>query len=122
MARAKPEDERGQWAADMVYEDADYPVSLAFLDDRMYYSERMQGRIVALASDGPETVVEFEDVGAEGEQGLLGITFHPRFKDGEPYIYAYYTRDTDGGILQPPRAREVEHGWHAATRRHRSII
>jgi glucose/arabinose dehydrogenase len=74
-----------------------YPVSLAYPPDgtdRFFFTEKNSGRVRVydhgLQSE-PFVTVPVED---EGEQGLLGLAFHPAYPD-TPYVYLFYTRRLD---------------------------
>lgn len=44
-----------------------------------------------------QPLITIDDVNAQGEGGLLGITLHPNFSQNN-YVYVYYTYRTGGGI------------------------
>ncbi len=89
-------------------------------DPRLFVVEQ-QGRVVVLRADGEiEPFLDIrEEVGAIGiEQGLLGLAFHPAFRDNGRF-YLYYTdRAEDSRLIEyvvgpdpdradPARRREV---------------
>ncbi len=79
------------------------PTDIQFPDDgsrRMFVVEQ-PGRI-RIIQNGQVLSPPFLDISSEvgsagSEQGLLGLAFHPKFKE-KPYVYAYYT-DTNGSIV-----------------------
>lgn len=74
------------------------PVSLAFSPDnrgKIFFTEKSSGRVRVFENNAvlriPFATVR---VASTGEQGLLGITLHPRYPDS-PYVYILYTRSSD---------------------------
>jgi glucose/arabinose dehydrogenase len=64
----------------------------------IFVSERDSGRIVELTPDGELVVVgTVAGVFAGGEGGLLGLAARDT---GAPYLYAYFTSDTDNRIVR----------------------
>jgi quinoprotein glucose dehydrogenase len=80
-------------------DDLDFPTNMAFAPDgRLFFTEKATGLVRVVAADGtlrPEPFARF-DVGSDGETGLLGIALHPRFAEGEPWMYLYLTDATTG--------------------------
>jgi glucose/arabinose dehydrogenase len=77
-----------------------WPASFAFDDDgKIYYGQRFTGeiRILNPANDKDKLFFTLPNLVGGGERGLLGLALHPSFPD-KPYVYAYYTRQTDSGI------------------------
>ncbi len=75
-----------------------FPVCIAFPPDgsnRIFFSEKNAGRVRIIRHDSLLTT-PFVTVSVtnSGEQGLLGLTFHPNYPD-TPYIYIFYTRSVD---------------------------
>lgn len=75
-----------------------FPVAIAFPPDgsgRIFFTEKNMGRVRVARHDtllaSPFLTVT---VTGSGEQGLLGICFHPQYPDS-PYVYVYYTRSGD---------------------------
>lgn len=78
--------------------DIGFPVCIAFPPDgsnRVFFTEKISGRVRIISNDSllpdPYLTVSVTSV---GEQGLLGLTFHPDYPDS-PYFYIYYTRAGD---------------------------
>lgn len=87
----------------------DFPVCITFPPDgsnRLFYTEKNTGRVRIIRNDtlltNPYLTVS---VTGSGEQGLLGLTFHPNYPDS-PYFYIFYTRSGDRAN-QVVRYREV---------------
>lgn len=70
----------------------DFPTNMAFAPDgRLFFTEKNTGQVRVVSADGslqPEPFATL-DVSTQGEAGLLGIALHPRFADGEPWMYLY---------------------------------
>ncbi len=79
----------------------DSPVALAQAgDDRVFIAEQ-SGRIRVLAGDIllPEPYLDLRNrVTSGGEQGLLGLAFHPRYADNG-WLFVSYTRAGDGASV-----------------------
>ncbi len=75
-----------------------FPVCIAFPPDgsnRIFFSEKNNGRVRIIQHDTLVTTpLVTVSVTSSGEQGLLGLTFHPDYPDS-PYVYVYYTRSGD---------------------------
>ena len=74
------------------------PASIAFSPDnsgKFFFTEKNNGR-VRIFDQGLLQPVPFVTVPVTnpGEQGLLGIAFHPNYPDS-PFVYIYYTRSRD---------------------------
>jgi len=85
------------------------PWSMAFAPDgRLFFTERPgRVRILDLAARTMELALTVDDVRAEGEGGLLGITLDPAFADNR-LVYLYYTAVATGGwVNRVVRYREV---------------
>jgi glucose/arabinose dehydrogenase len=89
------------------------PVQVASARDgsrRLFVVE--QGGLVRVVHDGAVRAKAYLDLTGRvvdgGEQGLLGLAFHPRFKS-KPFVFATYTRKTDGA-LQVSRFRASSPG------------
>jgi glucose/arabinose dehydrogenase len=69
-----------------------FPTNMAFAPDgRLFFTEKGTGAVRVVAPDGTleETPFARVDVRGVGETGLLGIALHPRFDEGEPWMYLY---------------------------------
>jgi hypothetical protein len=70
------------------------------LSNRLFIVE--QGGVVRVLQLGPSTPTTFLDIHtkvvAGGEQGLLGLAFHPQYA-GNGRFFVYYTRAGDGTIV-----------------------
>ncbi|HEX6843731.1 MAG TPA: PQQ-dependent sugar dehydrogenase [Actinomycetota bacterium] len=76
----------------VVVDDATFPTNLAFTPDgRLFYTEKQTGLVRVVGSDGRLRDEPFVSVGVRtgGETGLLGIAVHPRFAQGDPWLYLY---------------------------------
>lgn len=89
---------RGQ-APEPWLEGLRFPTNMAFATDgRLFFTEKATGAVRLASADGvldPEPVRSIA-VGSTGETGLLGIALHPRFTEGEPWIYLYLSDPADG--------------------------
>jgi glucose/arabinose dehydrogenase len=68
---------------------------------RMFVVQQ-EGKIKAFDTANPDTAWTYQDLTARvtccGEQGLLGLAFHPQFSSNG-YIYVYYTANSGGGLV-----------------------
>ncbi|TAK56506.1 MAG: hypothetical protein EPO24_11170 [Bacteroidetes bacterium] len=75
-----------------------FPVALAFPPDgcnKLLFTEKNSGRVRIIQNDSLlEEPFVTVSVKTYGEQGLLGVTFHPEYPDS-PFVYIYYTRTPD---------------------------
>jgi glucose/arabinose dehydrogenase len=101
-AAGRPEDLR--IALEPVAEGLDRPVFVTGSGDGSgdLYIVEQPGRIRVMSADGsiaPEPFLDIRDaVAGEGEQGLLGLAFHPGYaEDGR--LYVDYTRREDGATV-----------------------
>ncbi|MBI3194281.1 MAG: PQQ-dependent sugar dehydrogenase, partial [Ignavibacteriae bacterium] len=82
--------------------DIGFPVCIAFPPDgsnRVFFTEKNTGKVRIIRNDSLlATPFLTASVTGTGEQGLLGITFHPQYPDS-PFIYIYYTRSGDRANL-----------------------
>jgi glucose/arabinose dehydrogenase len=116
-----PEEETGPLRIVRVATGFEAPVYLTFAPgepDRLYVVEQV-GRI-AVVSDGEVRGQSFLDISDEvlagGEQGLLGLAFHPRYEtNGRLYIH-YTNLDGDTRVVEY-RAREDRRGVDESTAR-----
>ena len=70
----------------------DFPTNMAFAPDgRLFFTEKETGLVRVVSPDGTLRAAPFAsfDVLTAGETGLLGIALHPRFDEGEPWMYLY---------------------------------
>jgi glucose/arabinose dehydrogenase len=77
---------------------APWPAAFTFdANGRIFYGERFTGeiRIYDPATQNDTLFYTLPDVQKTGEQGLLGLALHPRYPT-RPFVYAYYTRGTNG--------------------------
>jgi aldose sugar dehydrogenase len=77
---------------------APWPAAFTFdPSGRIFYGERLTGeiRIYDPATQSDTLFYTLPDVAANGEQGLLGLALHPRYPS-KPFVYAFYTRTTNG--------------------------
>ncbi|MFV8836734.1 PQQ-dependent sugar dehydrogenase [Aquisalimonas sp.] len=90
------------YEVDVVTDGLDTPWSLTFLPgqdvDQALVTER-PGRLllVDLASGEARTVSGTPAVAAVGQGGLLDVVLHPRFADGERWVYLTYSAENEGG-------------------------
>ncbi len=75
-----------------------FPVAITFPKDnsnRLFFTEKATGRVRIIRNDSllPDPFLTVQ-VSSYGEQGLLGIAFHPHYPDS-PFVYIYYTRTGD---------------------------
>ncbi len=82
--------------------DIGFPVCIAFPPDgsnRVFFTEKNNGNVRIIRNDSLlATPFLTVSVTGSGEQGLLGITFHPQYPDS-PFVYIYYTRSGDRANL-----------------------
>jgi quinoprotein glucose dehydrogenase len=70
------------------------PTNMAFAPDgRLFFVEQATGHVRVVNAGGTLADEPFASfpVGPGPETGLLGIALHPRFEDGEPWVYLYLT-------------------------------
>lgn len=82
-----------------VVTDLNLPVTMAFAaHDRVYVAEKA-GVVRMLTTSGEEAPVTTLDLRREvhdySDRGLLGLTLHPQFDHGSPYLYVLYSHDRD---------------------------
>jgi glucose/arabinose dehydrogenase len=78
-------------------------VDLENCGDGRLFAVRKQGTIEIVMPDGVLNRIPFLNISSKvlssgGEQGLLGIAFHPSYPD-TPYFYVNYTRRPDGATV-----------------------
>ncbi len=79
------------------------PWDVEFLPDGdTLATERDSTRIVRITPEGETTEVgTVDDATPGGEGGLLGLAIAPDFAE-EPFVYAYYTSDSDNRVVRMP--------------------
>lgn len=111
-AAAKESDSPVQHIVETVAEGLEVPWSIVFTpDQRMLITER-PGRIRIIENGvlKESPLATLNDVAAEGEGGLLGMTIHPDFAQNK-WIYVCYTvRDASGLKELVKRFRETQGG------------
>jgi glucose/arabinose dehydrogenase len=78
-----------------------FPAAFTFVPDgRIVYGERFTGevRILDPASGDDTLFFTITKVETTGERGLLGLAVDPGYP-GQPYVYAYATRNVGGSIV-----------------------
>ncbi len=82
--------------------DIHFPVAITFPHDnsnRLFFTEKATGKVRVIRNDTLlPTPFLTVNVSSYGEQGLLGVTFHPQYPDS-PYVYIYYTRTGDSANI-----------------------
>lgn len=89
------------FTAQLVKGGLDFPATFTFdPSGKIYYGERFSGQIrVYSPANGSDTLFfTVRNVSTQGEQGLLGLAVDPLFTAGKPFVYAYATRTTTGGL------------------------
>ncbi len=83
--------------------------------DRLFVNERHGDiRIIERGRLLPQPFASVETT-SRGEGGLLGLALHPRFEQGEPWVYVFYTR-SDGEIDRVERFHADASGTRADRR------
>jgi glucose/arabinose dehydrogenase len=90
-------------AADVFATGLAAPVGIANTGDTRLFVIERAGRIRIVEPDGSVRATPFLDIAASvtatgGEQGLLGLAFHPDY-GSNGHFYVYYTRDA-GGVIR----------------------
>jgi glucose/arabinose dehydrogenase len=88
------------------------PVGFTFLPDgRLVYLERNTGwlRFRNLQTDADRRIYRITNVNSDGERGALGVDVHPDWPQ-EPFIYAFATRNTAGGLRNQVLRIRIENG------------
>jgi glucose/arabinose dehydrogenase len=78
-----------------------YPVALSFAPDSsgvFLFTEKNSGRVRVFCQKLLADPFVTTSVESDGQQGLLGVTFHPSYPD-TPSIYVYYTRFPDRSAI-----------------------
>jgi len=84
-----------------------FPTNLAFAPDgRLFFTEKETGTVRIVEPGGRLRPAPFfrARVQGGGETGMLGIALHPRFADGEPWVYVYLS-DADTAVNRIVRIR-----------------
>lgn len=97
----------GELAATLFAQGLDRPVALENAGDERLFAVERPGKIRILESDGALVPTPFLDITTQvdstgGEQGLLGLAFHPDYANNG-FFYVYYTRDPPGAGLDRSR-------------------
>ena len=82
----------------------DRPVALAYPDDDsklLFVVEQHQGKVFSFPNDkGTRDKVEFmtlpDNMNRDNEEGLLGLAFHPKYKENGQFFLYYSADDGDG--------------------------
>lgn len=70
------------------------PVDLEWAPNGLLFVAEKSGTIKVVSGTTTTTFLDLSDeVNAAGERGLLGVTVHPDFVSGSPYVYALYAYD-----------------------------
>lgn len=87
----------GAKSVEIVATNLQKPWSMAFADDRIFFTEKI-GRIRVMESgilvEAPLATLRVADV---TDGGLLGLALHPDFANNH-YLYAFYTYEQDGKL------------------------
>ena len=70
----------------------DFPTNMAFAPDgRLFFTEKETGLVRVVDPVDGLRAEPFATLAVRGggETGLLGIALHPRFDEGEPWMYLY---------------------------------
>lgn len=78
-----------------VAEYLETPWSIAFNDDTLYVTQR-SGSLTRVGSDGKNYPID--GVRETSEGGLLGVAFHPEFRENNR-IYLYYTTEENDDLM-----------------------
>lgn len=87
-----------RFRVETVVNELDIPWSMAFAPDgRLFVTERPgRVRIIDLTGRTSQLALTLDDVFAEGEAGVLGLTLDPSFASSR-LVYLYYTARTSSG-------------------------
>jgi glucose/arabinose dehydrogenase len=102
-------DDGVRFRVEVVASNLQIPWSLAFAPDgRLFVTERAgRVRILNVAAATSEIALTLDDVFAQGEAGVLGLTLDPEFSSNR-FVYLYYTaRLGSGAANRVVRYREV---------------
>ncbi|WP_104205098.1 PQQ-dependent sugar dehydrogenase [Billgrantia saliphila] len=77
----------------------EHPWAMAMLPDGRFLVSERPGRLVLIGNDGEPTQLEgIPEVNARTQGGLLDVSLHPRYGDGEhDWIYFTWSKPGDGG-------------------------
>jgi glucose/arabinose dehydrogenase len=97
----------GELSATLFATGLDRPVALEHAGDERLFAVERPGVIRILEGDGDVVPTPFLNITTQvdstgGEQGLLGLAFHPDYASNG-YLYVYYTRDPPGAGLDRSR-------------------
>ena len=102
-------DDGVRFRVEVVASNLQIPWSLAFAPDgRLFITERPgRVRILNVAAATSDVALTLDDVFAQGEAGVLGLTLDPEFTSNR-FVYLYYTaRAGSGAANRVVRYREV---------------
>ncbi|HJP65644.1 MAG TPA: PQQ-dependent sugar dehydrogenase [Actinomycetota bacterium] len=97
-----PDQAHAAVVAQLVAGGLNNPSSFTFTPNgKIVYGERLIGEIHLFdpATQADTLIYTVTNVSTQGEQGLLGLAIDPQFLSGQPFGYAYATRN-NGGQLQ----------------------
>ncbi|MCE8050099.1 PQQ-dependent sugar dehydrogenase [Halomonas daqingensis] len=82
-----------------IAEGLENPWAVAMLPDGRFLVTERPGRLALIDEDGSITHLEgVPEVSAQGQGGLLDVTLHPRYGDGEhDWLYFTWSKPGDGG-------------------------
>jgi len=101
----------------VLADDLDHPWDVAQAPDGTLLLDERAGGFTAVLPDGTVRALDadFDDLFAEGETGLMGLTLDPEFADNRR-LYTCQGVRTDAGGEIAVIAWTVDEGWTAATR------
>lgn len=77
---------------EVLAENLDQPWSLAFLPDGALLITQKPGQLVLLNKDQRSAVEGLPETTQTGQGGLLDVQLHPRFKQGQNWVYLSYSQ------------------------------
>jgi len=91
------------------------PVDLEWAPNGLLFVAEKSGAIKVVSGVTTTTFLDLsDDVNAAGERGLLGVTVHPDFVSGSPYVYALYAYDPPEAALGSGNAARDGNGQRVA--------
>jgi glucose/arabinose dehydrogenase len=91
----------GGIAVQAVKTGLDFPAAFTLAPGgKIVYAERFTGeiRVIDPVTGSDTLFFTVTNVATSGEQGLLGVALHPQIASGQPFVYAYATRNTGTGL------------------------